>query len=82
MVCNQAAGLPAVPVLQLSGQVTATNHGWRFHFLPFYTSHGYLHGCAEKYSGEVFCFCLIALTVWSNLAFLSKKMLERPEDSV
>lgn len=54
VVCNQAAGLPAVPVLQLSGQVTATNHRCRFHFLPFYASHGHLHGHAKEYSREVF----------------------------
>lgn len=54
VVCNRAAGLPAVPVLLLSGQGIVTNHGWKFHFLPFCTSHSHANDHAKKCSREVF----------------------------
>lgn len=78
MVCNQATGLPAIPVLQLSGQVLVANHGCKFYFLPFYASHSHANNHAKKCSQEVFpplAYC------FGSVEFVSRKVWGRPEVS-
>lgn len=64
VVCNRAAGLPAVPVLLLSGQGIVTNHTF-YLFVPLTAMQMTMQRNA---AGRFFPFWLIALIVWDFLA--------------
>lgn len=64
MVCNQATGLPAIPVLQLSGQVLVANHGCKFCFCLFMPLIAMQRNAARRF----FPLWLIALVLWNSLA--------------